>query len=171
MAEIVSNINSEDKVQFYQDVCNLAASLPDDQLCIALPGLVEGLMALPIDEHRRTDEFNWLNGPLARMGPEHRVQAALNLLRNVDMVKKNTFLFEWMWQSAVNLLHGTGENKLFEVLSELRKLKTLCCLDDNQWRVAEKGIRDFMDRHQFSSQARAQIDNNIPWLRQKPNLL
>ncbi|WP_338927540.1 hypothetical protein IHE33_15655 (plasmid) [Mycetohabitans endofungorum] len=171
LAEIVSNINSEDKVPFYQDVRKLAASLPDDQLCIALPGLVEGLMALPIDEHRRTDEFKWLNGPLARVGPEHRAQAALNLLRNVYMVRKNTFLFEWMWQSAVNLLHGTGENKLFDVLSELRKVETLFLLDDKQWQIAEGGIRDFMDRHQFSSQARAQIDNNIPWLRQKPNLL
>jgi hypothetical protein len=147
----------------YTQLRDVALSLPDEQLGVALRNLPEGLTNLPREHHAH--ELQLLEPALLRVLPAQRAQVALGLL--MCNYRLDDALAKWVWQQSLSLLNGAGEAALCDVLSRLRFESSLNNLDDRQWNMAVVEITRFMEANQFSEPARARIQDSVPWLRSR----
>jgi hypothetical protein len=148
----------------YSQLRDVALSLPDEQLGVALSSLPEGLTDLPSEHHAH--ELQLLEPALLRVLPAQRAQVALGLLMCTDNL--DDALVKWIWQQSLSLLNGAGEAALCDVLSRLRFEGSLNNLEDRQWNIARSEITRFMETNQFSEPARARIQDSVPWFRSVP---
>ncbi|WP_338925329.1 hypothetical protein IHE33_07130 [Mycetohabitans endofungorum] len=149
----------------YTQLRDLALSLPDEQLGVALCDLPEGLPDLPSEHH--VHELQLLEPALLRVLPAQRAQAALGLL--TCTYRLDDALVKWVWQQGLSLLNGAGETALWDVLSKLRAKWVLSNLNDRQWNMVMGEITRFMETNQFSESARARIQDSALWLRTLPH--
>ncbi|WP_338861702.1 hypothetical protein [Mycetohabitans rhizoxinica] len=147
----------------YTQLRDVALSLPDEQLGIALRDLPEGLTRLPSEHHAH--EFQLLVPALLRVLPAQRAQVALGLL--MYTYRLDDALVQWVWQQGLSLLNGAGEVALCDVLSRLRAQGAIGNLDDRQWNIAKGEITRFMEANQFSGPARARFQDSVPWFRSR----
>ncbi|WP_337691139.1 hypothetical protein [Mycetohabitans sp. B46] len=148
----------------YTQLRDVALSLPDEQLSVALRDLPKGLTDLPSEHHAH--ELQLLEPALLRVLPAQRAQVALGLLTCAYSL--DDALVKWVWQQGLSLLNGAGEAALYDVLSRLRFEGSLNNLDDRQWNIARSEITHFMEANQFSEPARARIQDSVPWFRSVP---
>lgn len=144
----------------YAQIRNLALSLPDDQWGIALRSLPIGILALPPD--RYVEEFGWIESALARVPLAQRPQVAFALLKPVTFIMNNT-LVERVWSRALNLLDGTGEKTVYQVLNKLEYPISL--MSEDEWQHVLGEINNLMARNRFSEQARAEIAKLVNYFR------
>ncbi|WP_338926649.1 hypothetical protein IHE33_04670 [Mycetohabitans endofungorum] len=149
----------------YTQLRDVALSLPDKQLGVALRDLPEGLTKLPSEHYAH--ELQLLEPALLRVLPAQRAQAALGLLMYTH--KLDDALAKWVWQRGLSLLNGAGEAALCDVLSRLRARGAISNLDDGQWNMAVVEITRFMEANQFSEPAQARFQDSVPWLRSWPH--
>ncbi|WP_338861712.1 hypothetical protein [Mycetohabitans rhizoxinica] len=147
----------------YTQLRDVALSLPDEQLGVALSSLPEGLTDLPSEHHAH--ELQLLEPALLRILPAQRAQVALGLLTCTYSL--DDALVKWVWQQGLSLLNGAGEAALWDVLSRLRAQGAIGNLDDRQWNIARVEITRFMEANQFSGPARARIQDSVPWFRSR----
>ncbi|MCG1043538.1 hypothetical protein KQH60_13760 [Mycetohabitans sp. B8] len=145
----------------YTQLRDVALSLPDEQLGVALRSLPEGLTRLPSEHHAH--ELQLLEPALLRVLPAQRAQVALGLLTYIHRL--DDALAKWVWQQGLSLLNGAGEAVLCDVLSRLRAQGAIRNLDDHQWDMAVVEITRFMEANQFSEPARARFQDSLLWLR------
>ncbi|WP_338910288.1 hypothetical protein [Mycetohabitans rhizoxinica] len=147
----------------YTQLRDVALSLPDEQLGVALSSLPEGLTDLPSEHHAH--ELQLLEPALLRILPAQRAQVALGLLTCTYSL--DDALVKWVWQQGLSLLNGAGEAALWDVLSKLRAKWVLSNLNDRQWNMVMGEITRFMEANQFSEPARTRIQNSVPWLKSR----
>jgi hypothetical protein len=145
----------------YTQLRDVALSLPDEQLGVALRDLPEGLTDLPSEHHAH--ELQLLEPALLRILPAQRAQVALGLLTYTHRL--DDALAKRVWQQGLSLLNGAGEAALCDMLSRLRAQGAISNLDDRQWNIARVEITRFMEANQFSEPARARFHDSVPWLR------
>ncbi|MCF2135438.1 MULTISPECIES: hypothetical protein [Mycetohabitans] len=163
LASFILFLPQAEQLAQYTQLRDVALSLPDEQLGVALRYLPEGLTDLPREHHAH--ELQLLEPALLRVLPAQRVQVALGLLMctyNLDDA-----LVKWVWQQSLSLLNGAGEADLCDVLSRLRFEGSLHNLDDRQGNIARVEITRFMEANQFSEPARARIQDSVPWFRSR----
>jgi hypothetical protein len=137
------------RVARYAEMRQLALSLPDEQLGVALREILFGLVHLP-SEHR-AHEFQLLEPALLRVLPEQRVQVARGLLEWA-LLLGNKFSKQ-VWRHALLLLDGRGATELLEALGKVR-----VSLRTPEWQDAVNEVTAFMDCNRFTEQTRATID-------------
>ncbi|MCG1043309.1 hypothetical protein KQH60_12470 [Mycetohabitans sp. B8] len=163
LASFIWVLPQTEQLAQYTQLRDVALSLPDEQLGVALSDLPEGLTHLSREHHAH--ELQLLEPALLRVLPAQRAQVALGLLTctyNLDDA-----LVKWAWQQGLSLLNGTGEAALCDVLNRLRFAGVLKNLDDRQWNIAVGEITRFMEANQFSEPARARIQDSVPWFRSR----
>ncbi|WXK46024.1 hypothetical protein IHE27_14325 [Mycetohabitans endofungorum] len=148
----------------YTQLRDVALSLPDEQLGVALRDLPEGLTKLPREYH--ANELQLLEPALLRVLPAQRAQVALGFLTYTHRL--DDALVKWAWQQGLSLLNGTGEAALWDAFSRLRIMGSLNILNDRQWNIAVVEITRFMEANQFSEPARARFQDSVPWFRSVP---
>ncbi|WP_368669333.1 hypothetical protein [Mycetohabitans sp. B8] len=165
LASAIWALPHAERLAQYTQLRDVALSLPDEQLSIALRDLLEGLTDLPREHHAY--ELQLLEPALLRILPAQRAQAALGLLTYT--YKLDDALVKWVWQQGLSLLNGAGEAALWDVLSKLRAKWLLSNLNDRQWNMVTGEITRFMETNQFSESARARIQDSALWLRSLPH--
>ncbi|WP_338927136.1 hypothetical protein IHE33_14175 (plasmid) [Mycetohabitans endofungorum] len=150
-----------DRLAQYTQLRDVALSLPDEQLGVALSYLPEGLTRLPSEHHAH--ELQLLEPALLRVLPVQRAQVTLGLLTYTHRL--DDALAKWAWQQGLSLLNGAGEAALCDVLSRLRARGAIRNLGDHQWDMAVVEITRFMEANQFSELARARFQDSLLWLR------
>ncbi|MCF7697073.1 hypothetical protein KPG66_13650 [Mycetohabitans sp. B2] len=165
LASFILFLPQAEQLAQYTQLRDVALSLPDEQLSVALSYLPEGLTHLPREHHAH--ELQLLEPALLRVLPAQRAQVALGLLMCTDNL--DDALVKWIWQQSLSLLNGAGEAALCDVLSRLRFEGSLNNLDDRQWNIARSEITRFMETNQFSEPARARIQDSVPWFRSAPH--
>ncbi|MCF7697408.1 hypothetical protein KPG66_15625 [Mycetohabitans sp. B2] len=163
LASFIWVLPQAERLAPYTQLRDVALSLPDEQLGVALRGLPEGLTSLPSEYHAH--ELQLLEPALLRVLPAQRAQVALGLLMYAYSL--DDALVKWVWQQGLSLLNGAGEAALCNVLSRLRGAGWLNNLNDRQWNIAKGEITRFMEANQFSEPARARIQDSVPWLRNR----
>ncbi|MCG1048324.1 hypothetical protein [Mycetohabitans sp. B6] len=163
LASFIWVLPQAERLAPYTQLRDVALSLPDEQLGVALRGLPEGLTRLPSEHHAH--ELQLLEPALLRVLPAQRAQVALGLLMYAYSL--DDALVKWVWQQGLSLLNGAGEAALCNVLSRLRGAGWLNNLNDHQWNIAKGEITRFMEANQFSEPARARIQDSVPWLRSR----
>jgi hypothetical protein len=158
-------LSKAERLAQYTQLRDVALSLPDEQLGVALSYLPEGLTDLPREHHAY--ELQLLEPALLRVLPAQRAQVALGLLMYTHRL--DDALIKWVWQQGLSLLNGTGEAALWDALSRLRVAGSLHNLDDRQWDITRVEIIRFMEANQFSEPARARFQDSLPWLRSWPH--
>ncbi|MCG1043536.1 hypothetical protein KQH60_13740 [Mycetohabitans sp. B8] len=164
LASFIWVLPQAEQLAQYTQLRDVALSLPDEQLGVALRYLPEGLTDLPREHHAH--EFQLLVPALLRVLPAQRAQVAVGLL--TCTYKLDDALIKWVWQQGLSLLNGAGEAALCDVLSRLRAQGSIRNLDDRQWNIARGEITHFMEANQFSEPARVRIQDSVPWFRSVP---
>ncbi|WP_286133129.1 F-box protein [Burkholderia sp. b13] len=148
LAAAVETLPEAERAARYAEMRHLALSLPDEQLGIALPGFAAGLSSVPLE--RRTPEFQRLAFALPRVPPTQRVQVATDLLKHTPEL--DDALSKQVWRHALQLLDGSSDTALSEVLS---KSHILLYGTKLQWEYVIDELQAFMDRNRYTEQARA----------------
>ncbi|MCG1041813.1 hypothetical protein KQH60_04195 [Mycetohabitans sp. B8] len=165
LASTIWVLPKAERLAQYTQLRDVALSLPEEQLGVALRDLPEGLTDLPREHHAH--ELQLLEPALLRVLPAQRAQAALGLLMYTHRL--DDALVKSVWQQGLSLLNGTGEAALCDVLSRLRFAGALDNLDDRQWNITRVEITRFMEANRFSELARARFQDSVPWLRSWPH--
>ncbi|MCG1055636.1 hypothetical protein KQH49_12150 [Mycetohabitans sp. B5] len=140
------------RVARYAEMRQLALSLPDEQLGVALRKFPFGLVHLPSEHHAH--EFQLLEPALLRVLLEQRVQVARSLLEWALLLGDK--FSKQVWQHALQLLDGRDATELLEALSKVR-----VSLRTPEWQDAVKEVTAFMDRNRFTEQTRTTIDTRM----------
>ncbi|MCG1042899.1 hypothetical protein KQH60_10270 [Mycetohabitans sp. B8] len=149
----------------YIQMRDRALALPDEQWATALRYLPKGLDELLPKQQAR--ELALLEGHLARVPEAQRTHVAVGLLQCIAFMDKA--LSKRVWRQALNLLNGTDEITLWDVLSELRKKWVLVMLEPDHWHIAVKEINRFMRINGFSKSFRKKIQDSSAWLKSRPS--
>ncbi|WP_323072916.1 hypothetical protein [Mycetohabitans endofungorum] len=148
LAAAVVTLPEAERAARYAEMRYLAQSLPGEQLGIALPGFAVGLTSLPLE--RRTPEFQLLAPVLPSVPPTQRVQVATDLLKSTPEL--DDALSKQVWRHALQLLDGSSDAALSEVLS---KSHILLYGTKLKWEYVIDELQAFMDRNHYTEQARA----------------
>ncbi|MCF7695378.1 MULTISPECIES: F-box protein [Mycetohabitans] len=140
----------------YTEMRQLALSLSDEQLGVALRYLPVGLAELPREQH--VHEFQLLEPALLRVLPTQRVQVAISLLGRTHRL--DDALSKHVWQRALRLLDGSSTAELLRVFSE-----TSYVLRTSKGQDAVNEITAFMDRNHFTGQTRTTVLEHLSRIR------
>ncbi|MCG1041939.1 hypothetical protein KQH60_04870 [Mycetohabitans sp. B8] len=163
LAAATRDLPEAERAVRYAEMRQLALSLSDEQLGMALHRLPLGLTGLPPEQHAH--ELQLLEPALLRVLPAQRVQAALGLLR--CSFQLNDVLSKQVWQRALQLLDGSSEAELLELFSDSRLVSAIesSTMDGGKRRDAINEILVFMERNHVTEPTRAMMYVHMPLLR------
>ncbi|MCG1018044.1 hypothetical protein [Mycetohabitans sp. B4] len=145
----------------YAEMRQLALSLSDEQLGMALRRLPLSLIGLPPEQHAH--ELQLLEPALLRVLPAQRVQAALGLLECSPYL--NDVLSKQVWQRALQLLDGSSEAELLELFSDSRLMSAIeYSMHGGKRSDAVNEILAFVERNHVTEPTRAMIFAHMPLL-------
>ncbi|WP_338862050.1 hypothetical protein IHE31_10405 [Mycetohabitans rhizoxinica] len=164
LAAATRDLPEAERVVRYAEIRQLALSLSDEQLGIALHRLPLGLTGLP-PYGEQAHGLQLLEPALLRAPPAQRVQIALGLLR-CSLELYDVLLSKQIWQRALQLLDGSSEADLLELFSKLGRTPAIDRLMPGiKQRDAVNEILVFVDRNRVTESTRAMMFAHMPVLR------
>ncbi|WP_338862591.1 hypothetical protein IHE31_04990 [Mycetohabitans rhizoxinica] len=161
LAAATRDLPEAERAVRYAEMRQLALSLSDEQLGMALHRLPLGITGLPPEQHAH--ELQLLEPALLRVPPAQRVQAALGLLRCSPQL--NEVLSKQVWQRALQLLDGSGEAELLELFSDSRLMFAIAfSMHGGKRHDAVNEILVFMERNRVTEPTRAMMLAHMPLL-------
>ncbi|MCG1054212.1 hypothetical protein KQH49_04240 [Mycetohabitans sp. B5] len=161
LAAATQDLPEAERAVRYAEMRQLALSLSDEQLGMALHRLPVGLTGLPPEQHAH--ELQLLEPALLRVLPAQRVQAALGLLRCSPQL--NDVLSRQVWQRALQLLDGSSEAELLELFSGSRLVSAIeFSMHGGKRHDAVNEILAFVDRNRVTESTRAMMFTHMPLL-------